>query len=177
MKSKLNIVIRDSNQPCNPYSSSGHTFYVAIFNCDLTPFTVVPLTDPGPGGGNIYGEVELPAGSYVVVGLATCKNVLTNWAFVVAGCGETVCVNLLPRKFEQCVDELSTAIDVALAFAGFSFSSPEKEVKELAEPLKTAREALAKLSKHLPDYRLPISRDDLRRVKVPDEIIRILEQR
>ena len=123
--SELNVVIRDSSNPCKPYSSTRHSFGVVVFNCDFTPIAAQWLTGMGPGGGRIYGEVKVPQGSYLVVGVATCKNVWTNWVYVNACCGKEVCVNLIPRRFQQCASELQSAIRAALILPGYSFSSPE----------------------------------------------------
>jgi len=176
MMSKLNVVVRDALHPCKPYSSSSHSFLVAVFNCDLTLLLAKPLTGVGPGGGRIYGEFAVPSGCYLLVGYATCKNVVTNWTMVVAGCGEDVCVNLIPRRFEQCVSELHTGISAAIAAAasGYSFSSPEVPVgDELRKALEAARASLASLARLLPRYEQPLTADMLKRAEAPKELLEL----
>jgi len=119
----LNIVIRDPGYPCKPYSATGDDFWVGVFNCDSTLFTLQPLAGVGPGGGRIYGEIKVQPGAYTVVGFSLCKNVLTNWAVVIAGCGENVCVNLLPRKFWHCLAETDIAIKLAEKGITYPFGS------------------------------------------------------
>ncbi len=176
MKSKLNIVVRDSSLPCKPYSSTRHSFLAVVLNCDLSLLTVQLLTDVGPGGGRIYGEIEVPAGTYIVVGISTCKNVWTDATTVVADCGQDVCVNLIPRKFERCLNEmragLIAAIIAALAGQPYSFSSPPQEIgKDMLNALEQAKESLENLSKFLPKYELPVSIDDLKKSEAPKELI------
>ena len=180
MMSKLNIVVRDAVHPFKPYSSTAHNFYVGVFNCDNTLFTAKPLTGIGPGGGRIYGEIEVPQGAYLVVGIATCKNVLTNWVLVVAGCGEHVCVNLLPRKFDQCANEIRTAVFAAmqagLAGQGDSFSSPPQQVdKEMVSHLRAVNEALRVLLKHFPHYEPPIPLAELEKLRADEELIQLFK--
>jgi hypothetical protein len=155
--SELNVVIRDSKKPCKPYASSKHDFGVVVFNCDFTPIAAKWLTGVGPGGGKIYGEVKVPQGSYLIVGVATCKNVWTNWAYVNACCGKEVCVNLIPRRFQQCAVELQVAIRAALILPGYSFSSPQVKVsEEMRKALERADGAIEDLKKYLPKYEFDI---------------------
>jgi hypothetical protein len=174
--SMLRIVVRDSINLCKPYSSSAHSFLVGVFNCDKTIHAVKLLTGIGPGGGRIYGEVEVPAGSYYVVGFATCKNVWTNTAMVVVGCEQVVCVNLVPRRFEQCMGEFRHAIIAALASGagGYSFSSPEREIPpEMIEALHETRGALERLGKFLPEFDMPLTLEDLEQAKASEEVIHL----
>lgn len=155
--SELNVVIRDSSNPCKPYSSTKHSFGVVVFNCDFTALAAEWLTGVGPAGGKIYGKLKVPQGSYLVVGVATCKNVWTNWAYVNACCGKEVCVNLIPRRFQQCATELQTAIRAALILTGYNFSSPQMKVSgEMRKALERADGAIEELKKYLPGYEFDI---------------------
>lgn len=158
----LNIVVRDANNPSKAYSSTNHNFWVFVFNCDYSIFTIKGLTGLGPGGGGIYGNVKVPNGCYLIVGIASCKNVWTNWEYVDACCGKEVCVNLIPRTFQLCASELKIAIQVARSLNIYSFSSPPMEIsKEMREDLGNAEAALTKLMTYFPKYNLDISYKEL----------------
>lgn len=179
--SKLNIQIRDSSHPCKPYSSSGHTFGVAVFNCDLSILTAkwLPFT---PGGTKIHGKIMVPEGSYIVVGFATCKNVWTNWVYVNACCGKEVCVNLIPRRFEQCLNEMKSAINAAIwsivHVGGYSFSSPEKQVdKKMKKALEKAAIALDELSRYLPKFEIDIPFDVLKKSESAEQLMKLFEKK
>jgi hypothetical protein len=165
--------------PCKPYASTRHNFAVFIFNCDFSLFTAQWLTGTGPAGGKIYGHVKVPQGTYLAVGVATCKNVVTNFSFVNACCGKEVCVNLIPRRFQQCVYELNTAIRQALAnLTGYSFSSPAQPIdKGLKEALHQAEDALNNLSKHLPKYELAIPLDRLQEAQSNEQLKKLVKSR
>lgn len=173
MSSKMKFVVRDSNNPCKPYASTGHSFFAAVFNCDKTVHAVVPMTGAGPRGGKIYGTAKVPSGTYIVVGLATCKNVWTNTALVVVGCEQDVCVNLIPRRFEQCVGELKWAVVAALNATGkYSFSSPEREVApEIRDILEETDGCLGRLARHFDPFDPQLSDRDLARAKAPEELV------
>jgi hypothetical protein len=177
--SELNVVIRDSSKPCKPYSSTGHSFGVIVFNCDFTPIAAKWLTGVGPGGGRIYGDIKVPQGSYLVVGVATCKNVWTNWAYVNACCGKEVCVNLIPRRFQQCAAELQTAIQAALSLpGGYSFSSPEIQVDgKMREALEKANQAIEELKRYMPGYEFDIPFKAIKEAESSDRLLELFKEK
>ncbi len=110
----LSIIIRDTEHPCAPYQSTGHTFLVQIFHCDGKPLfwkginygKPFPLDVRGEKGGFIHAQVKVPPGCYLVRGIASCKNVVTDWAWVGVGCDQTVCVNLVPPSVIHCINRV-----------------------------------------------------------------------
>lgn len=160
--SRLNIWVRDTVHPLLPYQSTGHSYRAIIASCEtpLTPLSygavnngVFPLTDTGPAGGKVHGEVEVPPGTYLVRAWATCKNVFTSWAWVQVCCGETACVNLITNRFRHCVTDTQL---VALLAAwcqtqNIPFSPGSNAIDIPPEVLKRAAEALGELAKHLPE--------------------------
>jgi len=109
----ISISVRDPFNPCSLYKSTGHSFYVMIWTCNGEPliyngvdYGAWPpqflLTETGPAGGRVRGEVRVPPGCYMIAGIAGCKNVFTQIALVDAGCGDEICVNLLMTTFQFC---------------------------------------------------------------------------
>lgn len=170
--SELSIWVRDTAHPCLPYQSTAHNWISAIFTCDLQPLSfgavkngIFPLTDTGNGGGRVHGQVRVPPGCYIVVAFATCKNVLTDMAFVQVGCRETACVNLITKRLSTCTGQLIVALKVGQVLgAKYSASSPPGE-QIPPEVIANATKALEELRKHLPwDPVLgafPVSEDEL----------------
>lgn len=148
----LSVTIRDSKHPCSPYRSTRHSFSVQVFNCDLTPLVWkglnfgrgrgVMLTEKGEAGGLIHGQFKVPPGAYLVRGVATCKNVVTDWAWVKVCCNQTVCVDLVPPAVWHCI--VRTVLGLNLGTV-----DPEGEDRRLKdvfpEEVKAATEALKAL--------------------------------
>lgn len=174
--SELSIWVRDTEHPCLPYQSSRHSFVAVIVSCGFHPLSfgavqngLFWLTEPGKGGGKVHGQVKVPPGCYLVFGVATCKNVYTDFAYVQAGCDQTVCVNLLPKRVSTCAGQLIQTIRLALNLgaANYSFSSPEgQDVPK--DVLEKAAGALEELVRHLPKdpvlERQPIKFDELKKM-------------
>lgn len=172
MDSVMSITIRDPNHACAPYESSTHTFFVQIFNCDFSPLfwkginygNPVPLNVKGVKGGNIHAQIRVPPGCYLVRGVASCYNVITEWAWVEAACGQTVCVNLVPTTIRYCIDrvitglKLGTIAPTALAAHTMAANFIPKEIQVAFDALKTIIEKLP--ADYLP---LPPSADDLKK--------------
>ena len=120
--SVLSITVRDVKHPCAPYQSTRHSFGVQIFHCDGVPLiwkganygapTGVPLTEPGPKGGRIHGQFKVPPGCYLIRALAGCKNVISDWAYVGVGCGQTVCVNLVLPTVRHCIERTLVGLQI-----------------------------------------------------------------
>ena len=120
LDSILSITVRDSVHPCAPYHSTGHPFYAQIFQCDGTPlpwrgvnYSWFPMQVAGPGRGRIHAQVRVPPGCYLIRAVATCKNVVTDWAWVDLGCNQTVCVNLVPPSVIQCTNRVVLGLQIA----------------------------------------------------------------
>jgi len=173
----LNVTIRDSRFPCNPYASTSHNFAVFVFNCNLTISRAQWLTGIGPGGGRIYGEVKVPEGSYLVVAAARCANVITNWAYVNVCCGKEECVNLIPRSFARCLYEFRTAAREALRTPAYPFGTPVKENdKAIRAALEKTAQALEELNKYFPiDIEIPIDR--LNEADTPEQMLKLFEKK
>lgn len=159
MLPELSIWIRDTKHPCLPYQSTGHSWYAAIFTCDLQPLTfgkvnggLVPLDVPGAARGKIHGQVKVPPGCYIVFGVATCKNVFTDFAYVQARCEGVTCVNLLTRRMTTCAGQLIFALKVAQNIGGgYAFNcAAEADKAPPPEVLERAIGALEELQKHMP---------------------------
>jgi len=171
---RLSIWVRDTEHPCLPYQSTAHTWYAAIVTCDLQPLAwgavqngIFKLNVRGKLGGMVHGQVEVPPGCYIVIGFATCKNILTDWATVQVGCGEEVCVNLLPRTLTRCTGEILYALNVASVLGpAYSPSCPAMEIP--AEVIRRSIHAMEELRKYLPEDRvlpaLPITLEELLRM-------------
>lgn len=115
--SKLSIWVRDPRHPLHPYMASGHSFKVRIFTADFVPLHfgvihngVFNLTHPGPMGGRVHGQVDVPPGSYIIMGYAACLNVVTDFTMIQVGCDQEVCVNLLPKHMYLCLRYLIEAL-------------------------------------------------------------------
>jgi len=112
--STLSVTVRDTTHPCSPYRTTRHSWKVQIFHCDGTPLFWKGidythgfwLNVRGAKGGFIHGQVKVPPGCYLVRAIATCKNVLTDWAYVGVGCDQTVCVNLVPPAVKHCINRV-----------------------------------------------------------------------
>lgn len=173
MFSRLRVVIRDKVHACKPYSSSKHSFWVLVFNPDFTFFKAFLCAPPaGPGGGLIYGETEVPQGTYLVTAIATCHNVWTNWAWVQVCCDSVACVNLLPRPKGLCIHDAVVGLKQWLA----EEANMNPEARKAAD---AAVKALAGVQKYLPDPK-PFDLKDaipaLTEAKLPPELLKILRE-
>jgi len=129
---------------------------------------VFPLTESGAARGRVHGQVRVPPGCYIVLAVATCKNIYTDMAFVQVGCDETVCVNLITKRLSTCAGQLIAALNIA-AILGPAYSPSSPPGEEIPrEVIAKATEALEELRRHLPPDpvlpALPISVEDLGRM-------------
>lgn len=153
--STLSIIVRDTKHPCAPYQSTRHSFYVSIFTCDLKPlhwkgmtYVNFPLNVKGQAGGLIHAQVKVPPGCYLVRALATCKNVVSDWAWVELGCGKTACVNLVIPNAIDCL--LRTVLGLQMG----TVDPPKGEAtireampKEVEEAIDAMQKVIEKLPK------------------------------
>jgi hypothetical protein len=109
----LSITVRDSDHPCAPYQATNDHFVAQIYHCDHKPLhwkgldgTKVPLEAVVPDGPQIHGQFPVPPGIYLVRAEATCKNVITDWAWVQVCCNQTVCVNLVASPVVHCINRM-----------------------------------------------------------------------
>lgn len=156
-ESCLSVTVRDARHPCAPYRSSDHSFQVEIYHCDGLPLFWngvsfaggVPLQVPGAAGGMIHGHFAVPPGCYLVRAVASCHNVVTDWAWVNVGCGATVCVDLVPPTVRHCIERALTGITLGTV-------DHEQQVHDLApREARTATNALKRLAGRLPADPLP----------------------
>jgi hypothetical protein len=160
--STLSVTVRDTGHPCAPYQSTAHTFFLQIFHCDGKPLfwrgvnfgKPVPLELPGHGGGRIHGQFKVPSGCYLVRAIASCKNVITDWAWVNVGCDETVCVDLVPPSVIHCINRVIAGLQLG------TVDPPEASEQTVAQlvpkEVQEAVEVLARIAERLPrDPQLP----------------------
>ncbi len=147
--SKLSIWVRDTAHPCLPYQSTSHSWIAIIWSCGMQPLSfgvvnngIFPLTEKGKAGGMIHGQVKVPPGCYIVVALATCKNIFTDMAYVQVGNDETVTVNLITKRLSTCTGQLLTALNIA-SILGPHYSPGSPPGKPIP------REVIAKATKTL----------------------------
>lgn len=158
----VSITVRDTEHPCAPYQSTQHTFFVQIYNCDGKPLfwkgvnfgRPIPLQEPGHQGGRIHGQFKVPPGSYLVRSIASCKNVITDWAWVGVGCDETVCVDLVPPSVIHCIQRVIAGLLLGTVDPP---EAGEQTVAQLApKEVQEAVEALTRVADRLPrDRQLP----------------------
>lgn len=178
--SKLNIWVRDTTYPCLPYQSTGHSYIAVILTCDLKPLHfgevkngLYPLKEPGKGGGRIHGQPEVPPGCYIVVGVATCKNIYTDMAMVQVGCNQEVCVNLITKSLSTCSGQIIAALNIANVLGpNYAPSSPAgREIPK--EVISKAIKALEELKEYIPKDpilpALPISIEDLKKMAAEEK--------
>jgi len=175
MDSVLSITVRDTVHPCAPCQSTGHTFYAQIFHCDGTPlrwkgvnYLWFPMQVIGPGGGRIHAQVRVPPGCDLIRAVATCKNVVTDWAWVDLGCSQTVCVNLVPPSVIQCINRVVLGLNMG------TVDPPQKGdetvAKLMPKEVKEAVETLKRIAEKLPkDPKLPAT-------PAEDEIHRMIRE-
>jgi len=169
----LSITIRDTAHPCAPYQSTRHTFFVQIFHCDGKPLfwrgvnysKPFPLDVPGEKGGRIHAQIKVPPGCYLVRGIAACKNVVTDWAWVGVGCDQTVCVNLVPPSVINCINRVVAGLKLGTVDPPKEGEAPvakimPKEVKEAVEILKKITDKLPR-DPQLPE---PPTVDDIMKI-------------
>ncbi len=154
--SRLSITIRDTEHPCAPYQTTSHSFTAQIFHCDGKPLfwkglngKRVPLEVPGQAGGRIHGQFDVPPGCYLVRAVATCKNVITDWAWVNVGCDKTVCVDLVPTSVIHCIRRMVAGLALGTIDPP---EAGEQKVEQLApKEVQEAIKALERIADRLPD--------------------------
>ncbi len=151
MDSILSITVRDTAHPCAPYQSTRHSFFVQILHCDGKPlfwkginYKRFRLNVRGHGGGFIHAQVKVPPGCYVLRAVATCHNVVTNWASVQVCCAETVCVDLLPTSVFHCINNTITGLLLGTVGERPVIEIAPQEVDEAVRALRVLAERLPK---------------------------------
>lgn len=171
MTTKMKFVVRDVECPVKPYNGSTHNFFVSVMHPDGTYYKGMALTDAGPQGGKIAGEMEVYTGTYVVFAWAACKNVVTNSLIVTVPCNKDVCVNLLPRTYGECSFQTALADFCAMFNTDYPFSSRAVSTKRMREDLGNLQRSREAVLKHLPKFVPPFSSKELERLGAPDELV------
>lgn len=149
----LSITVRDRRHPCAPYQSTQHNFRVQIFHCDGKPlfwkgvnfgFPGVILDVRGEGGGVIHGQFKVPPGCYVVRAIATCNNVVTDWAWVNVCCDQTVCVDLVLPSIFHCIHRTIVGLQIG------TVEGDRRLVEMMPREVQLAVEALEAIAERLP---------------------------
>lgn len=155
MDSILSITVRDTLHPCGPYQTTGHSFLVQIYNCDGTPlfwrginYNKFPLDTKGLKGGFIHGQVKVPNGCYLVRAIATCKNVVSDWAWAEVCCGETTCVDVVMPNVIDCIRRVQVGMQLGTVDPP---AAGEQTVQDVARgEVDEAVKALDRVAKKLP---------------------------
>ncbi|MCL6451011.1 MAG: hypothetical protein K6T75_06965 [Acetobacteraceae bacterium] len=178
--SKLQVVVRDLPwASCEPYSDSPATFYVYVLSCNWEWMDSFRCDRLGRGGGGIYGEIEVPEGTYLVSAFGWPPWVETNVDWVQVRCGETVGVNLVPIYWSQIVYRLQAAITAALLQEN-PLPGPQAAGlgrKDKRAVLERAQQTLTELQALLPTD--PIARmvlPALQEADAPPDMIRVVEK-
>jgi hypothetical protein len=130
----------------------------------------------GPGGGGIYGELEVPEGEYLVFAYGYPWWVETDIDWVQVGCGETACVNLVPMHFPQVAARLQGAVMGALAQGGPMAAELVLHGEKKAA-LQRAQQAIAELQHMLPEYRVPgMALPALQEADAPADLVKIVSE-
>jgi uncharacterized protein YndB with AHSA1/START domain len=175
---KLSVVIRDMLETsCQPYDESPATFYAIVLTCDWYYFDSFRCDRVGPGGGGIYGELEVPEGEYLVYAYGWPWWVETDLDWVQVGCEETACVNLVPIYFSQAAARLQGAITAALAQSGGSMAVELALHGEKKATLQRAQQAIAELQHMLPEYGVPgMALPALQEADAPADLVKIVSE-
>jgi len=110
---------------------------------------VYALTQPGPHGGRVHGQVEVPPGCYIVIGYAPCFNVVTDFAMAQVGCDQEVCINLYPKHMHLCILYLLDAIHY-MQRLGPKYTAGATQLKAQDRLLEAASKSLRELSEAFP---------------------------
>lgn len=172
----LSIIIRDPTHPCAPYQRTKDSFWVQIFHCDGKPLVwkgvnfahPFLLTERGAGGGHIHAQVKVPPGCYLVRAISWCKNIITDWAYVGVGCGQTVCLNLTIPTVWHCIQRAIVGLHLG------TIDPPEGE-KRVAEVMPKEVEEAVRLLRTIAD-RLPPDSPEFPAPPTEEEISKFLKK-
>lgn len=105
MNSGIEVFFTEVNKPWS--NADPGTYYVNVFSPDGTEKIGVPAPDG-------YVSIDLPPGRYLIVGTltGTYVNFDSNETLVNVGCGQRVCVTIIPRSLHFCVWWLTAALQL-----------------------------------------------------------------
>lgn len=135
MNSGIEVFFTQVNKPW----SNAHpgSFYVNVFSPDGSEKIGVPA----PSG---YVSIDLPPGRYLVVGTlhGIYVNFDSNESLVTVGCGQRVCVTIIPRSLHFCVWWLTAALQLIAEHHDFA--------PKVAPLAAEAAKVLAQIEKAIP---------------------------
>ncbi|MBU1938094.1 hypothetical protein KKG05_11905 [bacterium] len=149
---KLNVWVRSIEHPFMP--DSRLTWWIDIFVCNWKPLEWCDKTyyEIPTRCGHI--EIDIPPGCYIVQARTASRGhhgYYSSITMVIAGCGETACVNLIPLPLSKYGVQYNTALE----FQAMIGNIP----KELA---KKALEANKAVIEHLPKDVFQFEEEDLK---------------
>jgi|GEM_PF-1726472 len=177
-KAMLLITVRDPAHPGTVYQSTPDSFFVQIFACDGQPlvrdgvdygtFPGAPMTIPGPMGGRVQIDLEVPSGCYLVRALGRCKNVISDWAYVEVSRGATVHVNLVLPTVRHCLLRMAASLRLATIDPA---GQEDRLVAVWPNEVSIATDGLLAVAQELPDDSpdFPEAPDFEEIVELPDE--------
>ena len=142
MNSGLEVFFTEVNRPWS--NADPGIYHVNVYS----PDGVEILGHPAPNG---YATIDLPPGRYLVVGTLTgvYVNFDSNETLVNVGCGQRVCVTIIPRSLHFCVWWLTAALQLIAEQPNFA---PEVagQAKALVEPLRRLEKSIPAKHRMLP---------------------------
>jgi hypothetical protein len=105
MNSGIEVFFTEVNKPWS--NADPGKYYVNVFSPDGPEII-------GAAAPNGYASIDLPPGRYLVVGsmTGTYVNFDSNETLVNVGCGQRVCVSIIPRSLHFCVWWLTAALQM-----------------------------------------------------------------
>ena len=111
MNSGIEVFFTELNKPWSN-ADPGSMYHVNVFSPDGIEKQAVHA----PNG---YVSIDLPPGRYLVVGTHTSHHYVnfdSNETIVNVGCGQRVCVTIIPKSMHYCVWWLRTALQLMVEF-------------------------------------------------------------
>jgi len=137
MNSGIEVFFTEVNKPWSN-ADPGSMYHVNVFSPDGIEKHAVHA----PNG---YISIDLPPGRYLVVGTITSHHYVnfdSNETIVNVGCGQRVCVTIIPKSLHYCVWWLTAALQLINEFP--------KLGPEAAKAAPNAIKALETLEKAIP---------------------------
>jgi len=137
MNSGIEVFFTKVNQPWSNEHPGFPTHWVNVYS----PAGVELVGVPAPNG---YVSIDMPPGRYLVTGTVNgiYVNFDSNETIVNVGCGQRVCVTIIPRSLHFCVWWTSVALQLIQ-------ENPDL-APEVAKHAPAAIEALNKIEKMIP---------------------------
>jgi len=150
MTGKICVYIRDTQHPADLYDSSTHWYAISIHEVGSNGplhwkginYDFVWLPFRGEFN-RVAGELEIPAGTYLIQGFAYCWNITTQVAWVQVNDGETISVNLIPTTVRLCINRALLGVKLGTAMVNNEEVPIAKIAPREVEGFEKAAAALA----------------------------------